>query len=90
MFKLIEDTIYSPNDLDTILDEAIKNGIDKNNQKVEYYNIIFAFDFINITTFLFYVYAHWHKKRTLWGRAKSKKRNAPRLRISFFNLRKET
>lgn len=44
MFKLIEDTTYSPDDLDVILDEAIKNGIDKNNQKVEYYNIIFAFD----------------------------------------------
>ena len=44
MFKLVEDTTYTVKDLDTILDEAIKNGIQKSNTKVEYYNIIFAFD----------------------------------------------
>lgn len=44
MFKLIEDTTYSVNDIDDILDEAIKNGIHNSNTKVQYWNIIFAFD----------------------------------------------
>ena len=44
MFKLVEDTFYSVNDLEDILNEALKNGIHKSNTKVEYYNIIFAFD----------------------------------------------
>lgn len=44
MFKLIEDTTYTVNDLDGILEEAIQNGIQLSNTKVEYYNIIFAFD----------------------------------------------
>ena len=44
MFKLVEDITYTVKDLDTILDEAIKNGIQKSNTKVEYYNIIFTFD----------------------------------------------
>ena len=44
MFKLVEDTFYSVDDLEDILNEELKNGIHKSNTKVEYYNIIFAFD----------------------------------------------
>jgi len=44
MFKLIEDTTYTVNDLNDILDEALKQKIHTSNTKVEYYNIIFAFD----------------------------------------------
>lgn len=44
MFKLIEDTTYTVNDLDEILNEAIKNKIHTSNTKIEYYNIVFAFD----------------------------------------------
>ena len=44
MFKLIEDITYTVNDLDEILDEAIKNKIHTSNTKIEYYNIVFAFD----------------------------------------------
>ena len=44
MFKLIEDTTYTVNDLNEILDEAIENGIHTSNTKIDYYNIVFAFD----------------------------------------------
>ena len=44
MFKLVEDTYYNINDLESILDEAIENGIITNNQKINYYNIICALD----------------------------------------------
>lgn len=44
MFKLIEDTYYGVNDLDTILDEALKNGYSISNTQIEYENTIFAFD----------------------------------------------
>lgn len=44
MFKIIEDTYFSINDLETILNEAKENGTETNNQKITYYKIIFAFD----------------------------------------------
>lgn len=44
MFKIIEDTYYSVNELEDILKEAQENGIVTNNQKINYHNIIFAFD----------------------------------------------
>ena len=44
MFKLVQDTYYNINDLDQILEEAKENGISKNYNQVEYYNIVSAFD----------------------------------------------
>lgn len=44
MFKVIEDTYYTIDDLEDILTEAQQNGIVTNNQKINYHNIIFAFD----------------------------------------------
>ena len=49
MFKL-ETKQYTIDDLDMILKEAYKNGIHTNNQKIGYYNIVFAFD-IESTSF---------------------------------------
>ena len=49
MFRL-ETKQYTVDDLDMILKEAYKNGIHTNNQKVGYYNIVFAFD-IETTSF---------------------------------------
>ena len=44
MFKLIEDVTYTIDDIDQILNESLENGIHKSNTKIEYYNIVFAFD----------------------------------------------
>lgn len=44
MFKIVENTYYGVTDLEEILNEAIENGKQTNNQKVEYWNIIAAFD----------------------------------------------
>ena len=45
MFKLIEDTTYTVNDIEDILSEAVKQDkIHTNNTHIEYYNIVFAFD----------------------------------------------
>ena len=44
MFKLVEDTTYTVEDIPALLDEAVKNGIHKSNTQIEYYNIVFAFD----------------------------------------------
>lgn len=44
MFNIIENTYYGVNDLDSILEEARQNGKQTNNQKIEYWDIIFAFD----------------------------------------------
>ena len=44
MFKIVENTYYGINDLDEILNEAIENGTQTNNQKIEYWNIVAAFD----------------------------------------------
>lgn len=51
MFKLVEDTTYTLEDIPALLDEAVKNGIHTRNTKVEYYNIVFAFD-IETSNFL--------------------------------------
>lgn len=50
MFKLVEDTYYTVNDLDNILKTVKNNGSITNNQKIVYRNIIFAFD-IETTSF---------------------------------------
>lgn len=50
MFKL-EYKPYSVDDLDNILDEAIKEGTQTNNQNITYYKIVFAFD-IETTSFI--------------------------------------
>ena len=44
MFKLVEDTTYTLEDIPALLDEAVKNGLHKSNTQIEYYNIVFAFD----------------------------------------------
>ena len=49
MFKL-DENIHSLNELDDILDEAMKEGIQTNNQNISYWNIVFAFD-IETTSF---------------------------------------
>lgn len=49
MFRL-DSKPYTIDDLDDILNEALKEGIDKNNQGISYYRIIFAFD-IETTSF---------------------------------------
>lgn len=49
MFKL-ESKPYQIDQLDEILDEAIKEGIQTNNQNISYYKIVFAFD-IETTSF---------------------------------------
>lgn len=43
MFK-IDTKQHDISELDSILTEAYKNGIHTNNQKISYYNIVFAFD----------------------------------------------
>ena len=49
MFKLDYEA-HSINELDQILDEAIENGTQTNNQNITYWNIVFAFD-IETTSF---------------------------------------
>ena len=44
MFKIIEDTYYTVNELEDILNEATENGTSTNYNKIEYYQIVFAFD----------------------------------------------
>ena len=49
MFKLDYEA-HSIDELDQILDEAIENGTQTNNQNITYWNIVFAFD-IETTSF---------------------------------------
>lgn len=49
MFQL-DTKPYTLDDIDMLLKEAYKNGIHTNNQKISYYNIVFAFD-IETTSF---------------------------------------
>ena len=49
MFQL-DTKPYTLEDVDMLLKEAYKNGIHTNNQKISYYNIVFAFD-IETTSF---------------------------------------
>ena len=44
MFKIVEDTYFTINDIDTLLNEALQNGTCISNTKIEYENTIFAFD----------------------------------------------
>lgn len=44
MFKIVEDTFYTVNDIQTILTEAKQNGTSTNYNQIEYWNIVFAFD----------------------------------------------
>lgn len=47
---LIEDRVFSINEAESIIEEAIQNGTTKNTKQIEYYNIICAFD-IETTSF---------------------------------------
>lgn len=44
MFELVEDKTYSVDDIPDILQDAVTNGIHTSNTKIDYYNIVFAFD----------------------------------------------
>lgn len=44
MFELVEDKIFTIDDIENLLTESLENGIHKSNTKIEYYNIVFAFD----------------------------------------------
>lgn len=50
MFQVVEGKTYSINEADEIIDEALKNGITTTNKKINYYNIVCAFD-IETTSF---------------------------------------
>lgn len=51
MFKLVEGKYFNLDEADDIIDEALKNGITKTNKKINYYNIVCAFD-IETTSFI--------------------------------------
>ena len=51
MFELVKDKIYNIHDVEELIEEAKKNGTVKNNQQIEYWNIVFAFD-IETTSFI--------------------------------------
>lgn len=61
MFKL-DTKPHSIDELDDILTEALKEGIDKNNQGISYYRIVFAFD-IETTSFTDQVTKHDHNEK---------------------------
>lgn len=61
MFKL-DTKPHLINELDDILTEALKEGIDKNNQGISYYRIVFAFD-IETTSFTDQVTKNDHNEK---------------------------
>lgn len=61
MFKL-DSKPHLINELDDILTEALKEGIDKNNQGISYYRIVFAFD-IETTSFTDQVTKNDHNEK---------------------------